>query len=141
MTRINLISVEEISDQHLMAEYRELPRIVNGVLDGKLKQENIPNKFCLGKGHVKFFCDKLGFLLKRYEAIYLELRFRKYNLTMSPESLKQKLFEAHYVREKEYIFSHEEIEISKQRLIEKVSQKSNWYKWSKRQKPTYYPSE
>lgn len=28
MTRINLIPVEELTDQHLMAEYRELPMIV-----------------------------------------------------------------------------------------------------------------
>ena len=29
MTRINLVHPSQLSDQHLMAEYRELPRIVN----------------------------------------------------------------------------------------------------------------
>ena len=33
MTRINLIPVKELSDQHLIAEYREIPRVI--------KQEHI----------------------------------------------------------------------------------------------------
>lgn len=28
MTRINLVPVEELSNQHLVAEYRELPRCI-----------------------------------------------------------------------------------------------------------------
>lgn len=28
MTRINVIPVSELSDQHLIAEYRELPRVL-----------------------------------------------------------------------------------------------------------------
>ena len=33
MTRINLTLVSELADQHLMAEYRELPRIFGAVRD------------------------------------------------------------------------------------------------------------
>lgn len=29
MTRVNVIPVEELHDKHLIAEYREIPRIVN----------------------------------------------------------------------------------------------------------------
>ena len=28
MTRINVVPVKELSDQHLIAEYRELPRVI-----------------------------------------------------------------------------------------------------------------
>lgn len=31
MTRINLVHVKELADQHLMAEYRELPRVFGAV--------------------------------------------------------------------------------------------------------------
>ena len=31
MTRINLTLVSELADQHLMAEYRELPRVFGAV--------------------------------------------------------------------------------------------------------------
>ncbi|MFV0626898.1 MAG: pyrimidine dimer DNA glycosylase/endonuclease V [Alphaproteobacteria bacterium] len=138
MTRINLVPVEEISDQHLMAEYRELPRIVNGVIDGKLKIENIPTEFCLGKGHVKFFVNKIHYLVNRYHEIYQELKFRSYNLTLTANALQKKVFESDYDFEVEYIFTKKDIEVSKKRLIEKVSQKPEWYKWTKRKRPSYY---
>jgi len=35
MTRINLVPPEELCDQHLLAELRELPRIPNAVLKGR----------------------------------------------------------------------------------------------------------
>jgi len=39
MTRINVVPVEELCDQHLFSEHRELTRIPNGIRDGKLKTE------------------------------------------------------------------------------------------------------
>jgi hypothetical protein len=33
MTRINLIPVEELTDQHLLAEHREIKRIPNAVIN------------------------------------------------------------------------------------------------------------
>ena len=44
MTRINVIPVEELSDQHLMAEYRELPRAIkshNGIDGRNVKNLNV----------------------------------------------------------------------------------------------------
>ena len=35
MTRINLVPPEELCDQHLLAEHRELTRIPNAVAKGK----------------------------------------------------------------------------------------------------------
>ena len=35
MTRINLINVEELTDQHLLAEHREIKRIPNVISKGK----------------------------------------------------------------------------------------------------------
>lgn len=39
MTRINLIPPEELCDQHLLAEHRELTRIPNAVARGKFSLE------------------------------------------------------------------------------------------------------
>lgn len=73
MTRINCgIPPAELVDKHLLAEHREIKRIPNTVKSGKAKVENIPTKFCLGKGHVKFFYDKLMYLHIRYDMIYEE---------------------------------------------------------------------
>jgi len=74
MTRINVVPVSELCDQHLLAEHRELTRIPNGILSGKLKvhYDDRPSEYTLGKGHVKFFTDKVAYLYKRYLALYKE---------------------------------------------------------------------
>lgn len=83
MTRINLIPVEELCDQHLLAEHRELTRIPNGLLAGKLKYNYVDrsDSFTLGKGHVKFFTDKLDWLFQRYNHIHQECLMREFNVT------------------------------------------------------------
>ena len=48
MTRINLVPVEELSNQHLMAEYRELPRIPNAIKSNRAKIQNIPKNLVWG---------------------------------------------------------------------------------------------
>ncbi len=40
-----------------------------------------PRQFTLGTGHVKFFYDKLGYLHRRYEAIYAECLRRGLDVT------------------------------------------------------------
>lgn len=81
MTRINAgIPPKQLSRQHLLAEHREIKRIPNMILSGKAKVVNIPKQFTLGKGHVKFFYDKVAFLFKRYMAIRLECLKRGYNV-------------------------------------------------------------
>lgn len=59
MTRINLVHPSRLCDQHLLAELRELPRIPNGVLSGRLKRhyDDAPEHYVLGYGHVKFFVN------------------------------------------------------------------------------------
>ena len=73
MTRINVgVSPSVLSDKHLLAEHREIKRIPNTVKSGKAKLVDIPEFFTLGKGHVKFFYCRLGYLLERYKAIHAE---------------------------------------------------------------------
>ena len=66
MTRINLIDPSLLCDKHLMAEYRELIRIPNAVFGRKMEPKPITDDNVLGEGHVKFFSDKLTFLLKQH---------------------------------------------------------------------------
>jgi len=73
MTRINAgIPPERLKDRHLLAEHREIKRIPNLVRQGRYNIANQPDRFCLGPGHVKFFYDKLGYLLARYQRIHQE---------------------------------------------------------------------
>ena len=62
MTRINShINPKNLSDEHLLAEHREIKRVPK-MLYKSIKKGSvpkIPNKFCLGTGHVTFFYDKI----------------------------------------------------------------------------------
>ena len=82
MTRINYgIPVESLTREHLIAEHREIKRVPNAVRKGRFSMNGQPKEFCLGTGHVKFFYDKLGYLLNRYEELYSECKRRGYNVT------------------------------------------------------------
>lgn len=81
MTRINVVPPSELCDQHLLAEHRELTRIPNLVVRGKFNLDGQPEDYKLGEGHVKFFFDKLGYLLDRYNAIHEECQARGFNVT------------------------------------------------------------
>lgn len=85
MTRINLVDPTLLSDKHLMAEYHELPRIFTelGKLHSQLKSSadvEKPDNYVLGKGHMKFFYNKLQWLMNRHDVIYRELRDRGFDL-------------------------------------------------------------
>lgn len=81
MTRINVgIPPQELTNKHLIAEHRELKRIPNVVAKGKCNLNNIPTQFTLGKGHVSFFYNKLGYLKERYVALYNECITRGFNV-------------------------------------------------------------
>jgi deoxyribonuclease (pyrimidine dimer) len=82
MTRINCIPPEELVNKHLLAEYRELPRIfalARGV-------DKPPKAYTLGTGHMLFFYDKLTFLVNRQQLIINELLKRKFNLAHTDAS-------------------------------------------------------
>ena len=64
----------------MIAEHREIKRIPNVVANGTAKLCNIPDNFRLGQGHVKFFYNKLGYLLRRYKKIHQECIERGYNV-------------------------------------------------------------
>ena len=83
MTRINsAIPVQLLSDEHLLAEHREIKRLPACVKKSKKSGSinNIPEKFVLGKGHVLFFLDKQKFIYNRYKEIYSELLWRGFNI-------------------------------------------------------------
>ena len=86
MTRINLVDPRYLTNAHLMAEYRELPRIFTSVRKLvsrgiSLKEvHGIPDTYKLGTGHVKFFYPKLFWLRERYITLYEELIRRGFNL-------------------------------------------------------------
>jgi deoxyribonuclease (pyrimidine dimer) len=78
-----------LADQHLIAEYKELPTIVRSLIKNDFVIKGLkPNKFCLGKGHINFFKDKLFYIFKRHEFVKFEClhrNFKCYSLSILTE--------------------------------------------------------
>jgi deoxyribonuclease (pyrimidine dimer) len=127
MTRINLVKPIDLADQHLLAEYRELPRVFTYVKKYGIPND-IPDKFKFGKGFLKFFTNKLNFLIQRYNQIVIELEKRGYSIQY--KELKPYCYGLAKRKEQiEYTPSKEEIELSLERINEKLNMKPNFYSY------------
>ncbi len=118
MTRINVaIPPRELTNRHLLAEHREMKRIPNVVSRGRYNLKSVPKQFTLGKGHVAFFYDKLGYLKDRYEEVYAECKNRGFKITYygnAWESVPKELMNS-------YTPTKRDEEIIRQRINEKLS--------------------
>ena len=133
MTRINLVKPEELTNQHLVAEYREI-FMVGSALQRSLKSPNwektkksIPAEFTLNGGHVKFFYNKGKYLHKRYLGLVTEMKRRG----MKPDP--SRVFKAHQWPDdlyRDWSPSLKELEIVRQRIQERIDQKPDWYRYS-----------
>ena len=81
MTRINVVDPSLLSDKHLGAEYRELPRVFGLVAQAVARGESPddprnPREYVLGTGHVRFFYPRLEYVARRFHALVLECERR-----------------------------------------------------------------
>jgi deoxyribonuclease (pyrimidine dimer) len=78
-------------DQHLIAEYRELPMVIGSLEYNNWKiKGKIPDQFKLGSGHINFFKNKLRYLERRHNAVRkecLERRFDCFSLHIDASEL------------------------------------------------------
>jgi deoxyribonuclease (pyrimidine dimer) len=73
--RINLIDPVKLCDQHLIAEYNEILMLL-GYIKKYPGLDNLPKSYVLGKGHMRFFKDKLDYINKRHKTIKAEMKKR-----------------------------------------------------------------
>ena len=133
MTRINLIAPSELTDQHLIAEYREI-FMVAGALRRTLKSQHgfqadkVSKRFCLNAGHVYFFYNKGKYLHLRYQKLVYEMKRRGFN----PD--RARVFPEEIFRQnglyKNWTPQTADFQIIRKRLREKINMKPNWYRKS-----------
>ena len=85
MTRINLVDPRTLHSKHLLAEYRELPRVFKLVLAAQQRgltpdTASIPKQYVLGTGHVTFFYNKLHWLECRFLTLVEECLARNFSV-------------------------------------------------------------
>lgn len=79
MTRINCVPVTELSNKHLVAEYRELPRVYGLSLAAVQRGDDWrahPEEYCLGTGHVTFFYSRIRYVVRRHRQLIAEMQRR-----------------------------------------------------------------
>lgn len=126
MTRINVVPVTELCDQHLLAEHRELTRIPNGILSGKLKvhYDDRPLQYTLGEGHVKFFTNKTCWLLERYILLHAECINRKFHTNYRWPMLG---FRDQVWKSVDYTPTEQDMEINRTRIKERWPKNARYY--------------
>lgn len=86
MTRINCVPVTELSGPHLVAEYRELPRVyalAEAAYERGETHADHPDVYVLGPGHVRFFYSRMGFIIKRHRDLIREMQRRGYKTSFT----------------------------------------------------------
>jgi deoxyribonuclease (pyrimidine dimer) len=131
MTRINIIDVSELYDQHLIAEYREItmvPASLNRTLNSKvgLRREKISKRFTLNSGHVYFFYDKGLYLDKRYKQIVTEMKLRGFNPDSNRVFPKQIFIDNDLYND--WMPTVEDQKLIRQRIQERINSKPDWYR-------------
>lgn len=123
MVRINLVDPKCLADQHLVAEYDEVLMLLGYVRRFPLV-ENIPENYVLGKGHIKFFKNKLKYLKNRHEILKKEMLNRGFKpvITIKLSEFSRMLCNDWKPKTKDYI-------IIKKRISSKLKLKPEYYRY------------
>lgn len=131
MTRINLVPPKDLHNKHLLAEYRELPRIFALARKWDIKRKSdgdpapdIPSEYTLGKGHVRFFYDKLLFCFNRQVSLHAECVRRGFNVKHDPRGADSDLLDVPSELMGDYTPTSEALALN----IERILDRSPWLK-------------
>lgn len=119
MTRINCVPVQELHQKHLVAEYRELPRVF------ALARITMraPKEYTLGQGHVLFFYDKLGWMFDRQWQLVKEMLDRGYFPSHNPNTLYEQYHNVKQHLWGDWTPTPEAMAINRQRIKERTTWK------------------
>jgi len=136
MTRINLVRVEDLADQHLFAEWREIKMIAPAAKRSLLAQPivKIYNKisphYTLNTGHVTFFYNKLPFLTDRFEELTNELYHRGFDITpFDFETEDYKLVSDRLSQIPNWQPTKQDIQVNIDRIVQRLNEKPDWYRY------------
>ena len=134
MTRINIISPSELTDQHLIAEYREIFMVAGSlkrtlISKSGFVESKVPKNFTLNNGHVYFFYNKGKYLYKRYNLIIKEMKSRGFNPDENRVFPKDIFIMNNLFNDWEP--NQSDIKIIRKRINKKIAMKPGWYRKTK----------
>lgn len=121
-----MIPVIELTDKHLLAEHHELPRIFGAALRwydaGKYHTEALPVEYCMGKGHMKFFYNKLMFCFNRQRQLYDECKRRDFDAFFDTRKSLHDFHNTPSILLNNYTPTAEALDINRRRIKERLSE-------------------
>ena len=132
MTRINVIPVHELSDQHLIAEYHELPRVIKQ----NINTCGAPDCYVLGTGHMRWARKHWRYVHKRFVELCAEMEYRGFHVNFPAADLAKYLTKFGGT-DGEYNVQESDVALNRARLKEKYNKKPTFYHWTKRPKPDW----
>ena len=131
MTRINIIDPSELTDQHLIAEYREItmvPGSLNRTLNSKIgyKESKVPKRYTLNGGHVYFFYNKGKYLDKRYHELINEMKQRGFNPDPN-RKFPSDIFKNNNLYN-DWMPTIEDQKLIRERIKKRIDAKPDWYR-------------
>lgn len=127
MTRINVVDTSLLADQHLMAEYRELPMVMAASRKSNPAIYKVSTAYTLNTGHVRFFYSKKAWLMRRWDQLTEELFDRKYQI--NPESRRIDFSPLDRFPQIEWEADDAAVIVNLQRIHEKIMIRPTWYKF------------
>lgn len=142
MTRIDCAPVEELSDKHLLSNYKELPRAFGYIRtrmskNRPLVDKTTPKNYTMGDGHVKYLYDKFVWLKYRYRDLHREMVAREFKPTYD-ENYDISDIVAYYSSVRgNWKPTETDVEVSRSRIKERISEKPHEHSWTLRRPPGY----
>jgi deoxyribonuclease (pyrimidine dimer) len=132
MTRVNAdVDPKTLHRAHLVAELREITMVASS-LSRSLRTrkpkdilKEIPSKFTLNQGHVKFFYNKLSFLEKRFLKLADEMNRRGYTANRERVMYFKGFDDIWY---NDWHSTEEENNIVVERITQRINEKPHLYK-------------
>jgi len=121
MVRINLIEPRQLSDQHLIAEYREIL-----LLFGYYRK--CPN-IRPSENHLqpmRFYQDKIKYLIKRFFDLKQEMIYRGFKPTKDIIYCRHTM---HNGRLQDFEPNKEQVHQIKERITQRINERPMWYRY------------
>lgn len=128
MTRVNVIPVQELTDQHLLSELREAPRIFSQIEKYGHPGKKAPKLYMLGTGHVHHFCLHSEFIYGRVLELYSEWLDRGYSFDFSVEEWTRRFTQLPQWSKLPYTVTDEALAINRARIAQRIAAKPSYYK-------------
>jgi len=137
MTRINLVDPKDLTNRHLVAEYKEITQFMHLIkkrIDDCKPFDDIPSEYTLNGGHCRFFYDKGLYIRKRFISLYSEIVDRGMNTDKEKYFNRLDKIDSGYREDlmNDYYPSKEDYRVAIDRISSRINEKIHLYPDSSR---------